>query len=211
MSNNFLCGVIGFRLGGITGGIIAGLWIGKECKKTVDKLQYENSKLKERKHDEFEKELERRDTEVQKKAEKLIQYSGYVRVDGDLDADSDEDFDSEDDISFEDPFEKGDDEDEDSDDDSEDGKRIRLISREEYDQDVVTRDSETLTYYHQDGVLADELDDPVLNQTDVIGIDGVEKAEQSEDDIIYISNDIEDKVYEVVIERNESFYRDIER
>lgn len=203
MSNNLVFGAIGFVLGGILGGLLAGTFLGKEYKKRVDAMQYEIDCLTESIQNDKSNDIQKREEAVKKSNEKLSKSLGYSSKSDD---DDDKDFDSDDDIKFDDPFT---DIDETSDEDAE--KTIRVITREAYDEDLLYRDSETLTFYQQDGILTDDLDEPVQNATDIIGMEAFEKAENTDEETIYVDNEFEDKLYEVLIEKNESFYRDISR
>lgn len=198
MSNNLVFGAIGFVLGGILGGLLAGTFLGKEYKKRVDAMQYEIDRLTEAVQDGKDNDIKTREENVKKKTQELSETLGYSSLN--------EDFDSDDEIKFDDPFT---DVTETSKEDEE--KTIRVITREAYDEDIMYRDSETLTFYRQDGVLADDLDDPVLREVEVIGMEAIDLAENTDEEIIYVDNEIEDKLYEIVIEKNESFYRDISR
>ena len=215
MSDHIIYGVIGLVLGAILGGLSMGIVCGKEYRKTIEKLQDENDRLRERKRAEKTKELDDRTKVVEKKERELIKMERYSQEDDDEDEEGEDlelgdDFDSDADVDFDDPFSDSDDS-EDSDEDSDDDgdKVIKLIDKKQYDEDLLLRDSETLTFYQKDGILADSFDEPIPNQTDIIGYEAVEKASDTDEETIYVSNDFEEKIYEIVVEHNESFYRDI--
>lgn len=208
MNHSIIYGAIGFLLGGLTGGFLVGTWFGKEYKKRIDRLEYENEKLRDgraaRKAVEFE-EREKKVSEnkfAQKSAEEIVKEAGYSHDEAKEEEEEEEDDLDLDDVEFDDPF---------PDDTGEsNGEEIRLISKKAYEEDLNYRDSETLTYYQQDGILADAFDDMVPNSSQIIGIEAIEKADEADDDeVLYVSNDIEDKIYEVIVNRDESFYRDL--
>lgn len=74
--------------------------------------------------------------------------------------------------------------------------KIQIISEEEYFDPAKTYDSEELTYYKQDDVLADE-DDNVVDIEKFIGGDALEKFE---DGTVYVRNNARKVDYEVIEE-----------
>lgn len=87
---------------------------------------------------------------------------------------------------------------------------IHIISEQQFKNDLNYRDNETLTWYKEDGVLADSADMPIHSEEDVIGVEALDKLENmGDDEFLYVSNDIEDKMYEIIVEGNMSYYRDI--
>ena len=239
MNHNFIYAAIGFILGGIAGGFFMGCYCGRVYKKKIDALEYELDEIKgikreEKKRDIADREKKAEDHKLAKKtAEDIIGYKEYVapeREEEEEDEDE-EDFDSDEDLDFDDPFDGNESSNEmndgnessnemndghatagDFEDDEEDEREmIKLISKKAYNEDLQYRDSETLTYYVEDGILADAFDDPVQNAAEIIGIEAIEKAESTDEDEIYVSNDIEDKIYEIIVEHNESYYKDLMR
>ena len=214
MNNHIIVGVIGFIVGGLAGGFFMGCWQGKQYKKQIDRLQYEVDDLTDKLHEKKAADISERTKKVEKNKfnrmtmQEIVDKAGYSRPEPRKDdRDEDDEFDSEEDIEFQDPFVEEESEESGGDDGEEPG--IRLIDKKLYDEDLNFRDSETLTFYQEDGVLADQFDDPVARAVDVIGIEAIEEAEKTDKDVIYVSNDIEDKIYEIMVEHNESFYRDI--
>ena len=90
----------------------------------------------------------------------------------------------------------------------EDPDDIYLISKDQFQREVKYRADETITYYQQDGVLVNSVDQVIRDQEEVIGKEAMEKAESTEQDFLYVSNDVEDKIYEIVVEHMYS-YRDM--
>ena len=88
---------------------------------------------------------------------------------------------------------------------------IRMIDAETFNRDINIVDNETLTYYQEDGVLVDAANNVIKNEEEVIGsklMDEIFDCPES-DEYFYVINDDEEKMYEVVVEHNQSFYRDI--
>ena len=87
---------------------------------------------------------------------------------------------------------------------------IHIISEQQFKDDLNYRDNETLTWYKEDSVLADSADMPIHSEEDVIGVGALDKLENmGDDEFLYVSNDIEDKMYEIIVEGSMSYYRDI--
>jgi hypothetical protein len=203
-----------------------GCYCGKVYKKRIDALEYELDDIKSIKREEKKRDIADREKKAEnhklakKTAEDIIGYHEYVTPEREEedDEEEDEDFDSDEDLDFDDPFDRHESSNEMNDGhattgnlEEEDDERemIRLISKKDYSEDLQYRDSETLTYYVEDGILADAFDDPVQNAAEVIGIEAIETAETTDKNEIYVSNDIEDKIYEIVVEHNESYYKDL--
>lgn len=214
MNHNFIYAAIGFIIGSLAGGFFMGCYCGKVYKKRIDALEEEIDILDINRKVKKEKELEDREKKAEehklakKTAEDIVGYHEYVTPERE-DEEDEEDFDSDEDLDFDDPFDghatTGDLEEEDE------REMIKLISKKAYNEDLQYRDNETLTYYVEDGILADAFDDPIQNAAEIIGIEAIEKAETTDEDEIYVSNDIEDKIYEIVVEHNESYYKDLMR
>ena len=208
MNHNFIYAAIGFILGGIAGGFFMGCYCGKVYKKRIDTLEGEIDILKANGKAKKEKEISEREKKAEghklakKTAEEIIGYKEYVAPE----REEDEDVDLDEEVEFNDPFE-----DDDLEDEQDECEMVKLISKKAYNEDIQYRDSETLTYYVEDGILADAFDDPIQNAAEVIGIEAIEKADTTDEDEIYVSNDIEDKIYEIIIEHNESYYKDLMR
>lgn len=211
MNHNFIYAAIGFILGGIAGGFFMGCYCGKVYKKRIDTLEGEIDILKANSKAKKEKELSERGKKAEdhklakKTAEDIVGYHEYVAPERE-DEEENEDVDLDEDVEFDDPFE-----DDDLEDEQDEREMITMISKKAYNEDLQYRDSETLTYYVEDGILADAFDDPIQNAAEVIGIEAIEKAETTDEDEIYVSNDIEDKIYEIIVEHNESYYKDLMR
>lgn len=204
MANHFVYGGIGAILGFLLGGFLVGTVCGTEYKKRIESLQYQLDRVK---HDkEIEKENDIRDREMAltdpNPLETLKQtaiYEGYTTTSEPIEEDDDEDshetdFYEDTNVEFDDPF---------------DDDGIYLIEPKDFQEDVAYRDNETLTFYQEDGVLVDDHNDKVENELRVVGREFMEKVRDTDEDFLYVSNDIEDKMYEIVVNHDQSFYRDI--
>jgi hypothetical protein len=214
MNHNFIYAAIGFIIGGLAGGFFMGCYCGKVYKKKIDALEEEIDILNINRKVKKEKELEDREKKAEehklakKTVEDIVGYHEYVAPErkNEEEEEEEEDLDLDEDVEFDDPFENDNLEDE-----QDEREMIKLISKKAYNEDLQYRDNETLTYYVEDGILADAFDDPIQNAAEIIGIEAIEKAETTDEDEIYVSNDIEDKIYEIVVEHNESYYKDLMR
>ena len=210
MSDRIIFALIGAIIGGIAGGIFVGCTCCKEYKKKIMQLEEENSELRIRRRKAKEVELKEKGEELdraQKKAQEIIEEEGYSVMNI-----SDAIFDSDDEVDFDDPFE------EDSDgekvvvkEEEEKKPSFSLMTQKEYEDDFQFRDSESLTFYQSDKVLADAFDDRVGNPARIIGEEALNEAESTEDDYVYVMDEVEDKMYEIEINHEESYYRDILR
>lgn len=196
-------GVIGFILGGIIGGCVAGSLHGKEYQKKIAFFQKENKRLRKENRKLKNEELETRDNEATKQEIK-------TRVEIEEDPGDEDDEEEEEDFDFDDPFPDDDDipeapirksEKKDSD--------FYSMTKEEFEEDLSFRDSETITYYQQDGVFVDELNATIDNPEELLDKKTLEDVKTTDEDYLYSGNDWEDKMYEIIIEKNQSFYRDV--
>ena len=205
MSNHALIYTgLGAVIGFILGGFIVGSMCGKEYRKRIESLQAQNDRLTIENHENREQGLLKREEALKDKYEKAVEALHEYHGDEEPDEDEAEDegigeFDTDTDVEFNDPF------------DGFSESDIYLIDAKEFQGDVDYRDNETLTYYQADGVLVDMQNDIVDDPERVVGKDLLEKAADTDEEFLYVSNDIDDKMYEVIIEKNESFYRDIAR
>lgn len=93
--------------------------------------------------------------------------------------------------------------------DSEDLK-IRMIDKETFKRDLEIKDSDTYTYYQEDGVLVNDITREVEpDQVGVLGKDVMEIIEDTEKDELYIDNEPDDMLYDIVVDHTMSYYRDV--
>lgn len=204
MSDHIIFGGIGAIIGFLLGGFVVGSICGKEYKKKIESLQYQLSELKNEKkqakeQDIIDRELALEDQDPLKTLKETAISNNYISSDDLADEDDEEDshetdFYEDTDVDFDDPFDEED---------------IYLIEQRDFEEDIKTRDNETLTFYQEDGVLVDDHNLMVENELRVVGKEFMEKVKDTDEDFLYVSNDIEDKMYEIIVNHNESFYRDI--
>lgn len=98
------------------------------------------------------------------------------------------------------------------DDDTEyDPDDIYEIDQDQFKKEIEYRDNETITYYKKDGVLVDCCEHVLNDQARVIGqeaLDTLSAEDISDIDFLYVSNDVENKLYEIVVE-HEYAWRDM--
>lgn len=199
-------GVIGLILGGIIGGCVATSINGKEYQKRIKYFQGENKRLRDENRKLKKKELNERDDEATRKEIE----NEITREDISVPEDEEDDDDEEDEFDFDDPFPDEDDipevpikksEKKDSD--------FYSMTKEEFEEDLSFRDSETITYYQQDGVFVDELNATIDNPEELLDKKTLEDVKTTDEKYLYSGNDWEDKMYEIIVEKNQSFYRDV--
>lgn len=182
MSDNILCGILGFFIGGLLGGYLMGRICGKEYRKRIEALENENVRLNGEIHKEKEKAIAEKDEAL-----------GEV------------------DLSLEDWDDTFGEDNEEETEDKGDLERIHMIDAETFRRDIETRDNETFSYYQEDGVLVDSDGEVVRNEENIIGVEAMEKIFDCGDDTDYVyalDEDI-DKMYEIVVVHDQSYYRDV--
>lgn len=210
MSNKFAIWLLGFIPGGLAGGTLIGIICGREYRKRLDALNEENNELTQKLMTlKREKIAERKEAEVKKqetveaqkqKAEVLTKELQYVSEDSTEQREEDipepADPDSWADEAVYEPVEAS-------------ASDIYVIDAEAFKQDLARKEGYTLTYYQGDGILVDERNDVMETGRKMLGDECYESLAKTEEDFIYVANDVEDCMYEVVVEHNESFYRDV--
>ena len=90
------------------------------------------------------------------------------------------------------------------------GTKISMIDEETFKNDLNFRDCATYTYYQEEGVLVDDSTQEVeTDQAGVLGEEAMEIICDTEKDFIYIDNEPDDTLYEVIVDHNMSYYRDV--
>lgn len=291
---NWICGAIGFVLGGLAGGYFIGRHFAAEYRDTIKSLQEENRQLRDQLQKKTEKSLSEREKAVDKAEKKINRNFESLKSKADrIDIRSgkpstaeiekiaeeyrSESFnahfadrvapDDSDDVGEEDDEEKPDREltreekrrlrkdgylqrgngqtlmtkpfaeayrkagknpadfdlDDEPDDpfidipieeeDNEKNRRdlcIRMIDKETFKRDIEIKDSDTYTYYQEDGVLVNDITQEVeQDQVGVLGKDAMEIIDDTEKDELYIDNEPDDMLYDVIVDHNMSYYRDV--
>ena len=179
MSDAVVCGLIGFLAGGIVGGYLAGRFFGKEYRSRIQALQEEREELIE---------------EGRKTAQRGSQGPYRAFCEGYSEG-----------ISEGHPV----DDDEPGATEPGDPDDIYLIEETEFVRDMNLRENDTLIFYQEDGVLTDSRNEVLNNSQDIIGMEALEEAETTDQDFLYVSNDNQDCMYEIAIEHNQSYWRDV--
>lgn len=212
MSNHIITAAIAFIVGGIFGGAIVGRIVTSEMKSRLDYLEEQNKKL-------IDENVSLRDTKIkekQAKVEKLeketnldeyesirTRYVTSQKSENDETLDNSEKDDPDDDLS--------DDLSDDLDDDFEDdhSEKIKMISEKRYKDELNYRDNESLTYYQLDGTLVDSSGEIVMKEEEVIGSDIMDIIDETNNDYLYALDEDVDKLYEISIEHDSSYMRDV--
>jgi hypothetical protein len=88
--------------------------------------------------------------------------------------------------------------------------QIRMIDKETFKRDLEIKDSDTYTYYQEDGVLVNDITREVEpDQVGVLGKDVMEIIEDTEMDELYIDNEADDMLYDIMVDHTMSYYRDV--
>lgn len=217
MGDKIIFGLIGFLLGGMGGFFIGGAVCANQYKKTIDSLQMEVDALKEENRRIADKKLAEREKAVQKaevryRVDEIIKKEGYSQDrDGDKNDDKEEDdeqpFDPDEEVEFDDPFDGADPGPGPEDKASE----FRILTDEEYnDHTQFANQTESLTYYQQDGVLADAFDEPLKDGVNLIGAEAMILAKKTDSRFIYVWDNTEEILYDVEINHLEA-YSDVTR
>lgn len=224
--NKIIFTLIGMIVGGIVSGVFVGTSCAKTYKKKIDELEAENNQLLDRLQSRKEKDIQKRESkareaeaevdaslltqlamarEEKRKTAEMVKEHGYSAKE-----DEEDDYDIDEDVEFDDPFDEG---------ESVVVKKpmepktpiFSMISQEDYEQDFEFRDAENLVYYQADHVLADSFDDRIGNAVDIVGEEALRQAQDTNDDFLYVLDEVEDKMYEIEINHEESYYRDAAR
>lgn len=197
MIDHLIYGAIGFVLGGVLGGAVVGRMVTKDMKKRLDDLEECNKLLvnkvaamRDEKLAEKEKNIEKLEKET-----KLDNYNSlrkrYVSNTASDDEDGDEDEDDNDLV------------------DEDDANKIKMISEQQFNEEINYRDHEELTYYQLDGTLVDSANDIVMKEETVVGSEIMDIIDDTKNDNLYALNDDLDKLYDITIEHNASYMRDV--
>lgn len=216
---------IGLVSGGIVGGCIVGKVCAKEYQSRLEELQKERDQLIEEKARddsrgllerqkgivEAEKRLDKNLSSLKKKKDNKKPVRSFEELSEAYRSDVDDTFDDLDlsdyDISDDEVEESDGESDNDGEDDSD--PQIRVIDKESFNNELAERDAETMTFYQEDQILTDAAQEVVHDKEELLGEEGLRLCEDTRDDAIYIDNEVDDILYEVIVEHNASYYRDI--
>ena len=200
MLDHLIYGAIGFVLGGVLGGALVGRLVTNDMKKRLDELEERNrllvdevSAMRDERREEKEKKIEKLEKET-----KLDNYNSlrkrYVTNASD---EKDDDEDEDDDLI------------DDKDDEDDDCDKIKMISEQQFNEEINYRDHEELTYYQIDGTLVDAANDIVTKEETVVGSEIMDIIDETKNDNLYALNDELDKLYDITIEHDASYMRDV--
>ena len=83
------------------------------------------------------------------------------------------------------------------------------ITAEDFEVESAQTNSAMLSYFTEDGVLADERDVIVLDPVAVVGEDGLEALANTAEDVLYFFNEAYDLIYEIDVRHGMNYRRDI--
>lgn len=100
-----------------------------------------------------------------------------------------------------------------SDDDPETSEQPYEISESEFERDFQICDSTSINYYVEDEVFTDEKENRISDPEEILGQKAVRMFnEMTIDDfrqVVYIRSPVSDMVYEIIVENEISYYRDV--
>lgn len=190
MLDHLIYGAIGFVLGGVLGGAIVGKIVTNNMKSRMDDLEERNKLLVDKVSEMRDEKLAEKEKKVEKleKETKLDNYNSlrmrYIIKDED-------------------------DEDDLVDEDFGDPSKIKMISEQQFNEEINYRDHEELTYYQIDGTLVDSANDIITKEETVVGSEIMDIIDETRNDNLYALNDDLDKLYDITIEHNASYTRDV--
>lgn len=219
--------LIGIIIGGVVGSVVTGVSCVKNYKKRIEDLSEENNQLYNELHEKKREDIRKRESkareaeaevdaslmaqlamarEEKRKTAEMVKEHGYS-----TEEDEEEDnYDIDEDVEFDDPFDEG---------ESIVVKKpvepkkpmFSMMSQEDFEQDINYRDVEYLTYYQDDHVLADGLNDRIGNAISIVGEEALREAQDTDQDCLYVLDEVEDIMYEIAIDHETSYYRDTAR
>ena len=87
---------------------------------------------------------------------------------------------------------------------------IRMIDKETFKRDIEVKDSDTYTYYQEDGVLVNDITQEIEpDQVGVLGKECMELIDDTREDEFYIDNEPDDMLYDIIVDHKFSYYRDV--
>lgn len=203
MGEKLFWSILGFAFGFGAGGYFIGSNVSKKAKQRIRELE-EELEIKKSEEEDIEEEEEHEEKSEPPRRRRII-YRDIASIDDLIDEDyeSKEDSDEENDI-VEDESKEGEILAEVSDEND-----FTLITQSEFHDELPFRDDETIYYYQKDGVLVDSAFNKIDDVRGTVGSKCLELLKSTNDDYIYLSNDVEDKMYEIFVERNQTYYADV--
>lgn len=208
MHNSIIYSAISFIFGGIVGGVVVGRIVTKDLKRRIDDLEDQNRKLIDEnvelrgfKIKEKEKEVEQleKDTDLSEYESLRRRYVSNSKVER-IKVDADED-DKKDDYKYPDELTE--------DDLVDKADKIKLISERQFKEEINYRDREDLRYYQLDGTLVDGNNEILAQEANIIGNEAMDIIDETMNDDLYVLDEDLDKVYDITIEHNGDYMRDV--
>lgn len=216
MSNAIIYSAISFIFGGIIGGAIVGRVVTSDLKKRMDELEDQNRKLIDENCELREQKLEKKKAKVEKleKETDLGEYNALrrryvssmeVKAEKELEVNGQPNYIGETENVEDDDALVDDDENEDED----RSAKIKMISERQFKEELNYREREDLTYFQLDGTLIDRENNIIEKEELVIGAEVMDIIDETNNDDLYALDDQLNKVYDITIEHDGSYIRDV--
>lgn len=228
MTEKVIIGIVSFIAGGFIGGIGASFLTTRELRRQVKELKLQNEDLIEENKRKAHRGLVEREKGLKNESEKTADKnaSNFVNQAGfndDISEDEktkinysklskkyrsssfDEHFETR--VGPSDDLEDEEDDEDDLANSTEHG--IRLITGKEFSENANYRENETIYYYQEDDVLTDSKNNIIHDHEHTIGTECMGMICDTKEDTLYIDNEIDDILYEIIVNHNEGFYRDV--
>lgn len=205
VNETLICSVCSGVICGILGCVFFRGKREKELEKRIRQLEKENASLKDETRKDRVRSLEERERAVSEAEKKRLKELTSIYI-PDEEEESEEDESEELDVDDDEV-----DEDEDLTIPGEEGIDIYPITEQEFIARVQINDSETLTYYQEDDVLTDSTGDKITlaGARSKLGDDILDTLSTTDEDVVYVENERLQTVFDVLVEHNQSFYRDV--
>lgn len=204
MMNHIIYAAIGFVAGAITGGIVIGKVLTKEFTKKIDDLDKQNQNLTDELVRIRDEDFKEREEKIEKQEAKLTEYktisSNYIPLSDD---DDDECYDE---LVFH----------------SNSGdtvvKRIEVEDRSEdikridegrWTDELNTKENIRLTYCQEDGTMMDDEHEIIHHPVQMVGAEIMDVIDETKNDFLYAIDEKLEKIYEIEIDHDLSYTRDI--
>lgn len=208
MSNVIVYSAISFIFGGIIGGAIVGRVVTSDLKKRMDDLEDQNRKLIDENVELRNKDLKQKEKKAEKieKETDLSEYNALRRrYVSSIEVKAEEDIEENGKPNY-----IGETEDDDLVDDDEDrSEKIKIISERRFKEELNYRDREDLTYYQLDGTLVDSANEIIEREELIVGSEAMDIIDETNNDDLYVLDDDLNKVYDITIEHDGSYTRDV--
>lgn len=215
MLNQLIYGGICFISGCCIGGAIVGHFVAKDAKKQIDEADKRNKALVDEVVRLRDANIEKREAKIEAEERKIKDNIDSLRKDYSKAVDLD-DLDSiEDDLCL-DNYDIPSNEtkvekvisyvDEEEPDD-----KIRLVSKDLHDIILNNTDvrTEKLKYYQPNGYLIDEDNEIITYEDQIIGVDAMDIIDDTKNDYLYVHDSANETLYEIEIEHDEMYTRDL--